>query len=470
MLFPTPEYALLFATAFVFAWGCRSIPAVHRTGLLLLSWLFYAWGAPEYLPLLIGVSLLATLVAQGIGRTDRPAARKALLVVGVAGPLFALAVFKYLGFAASNVAEAAGQLGFDVHVPIPEVVLPLGISFFVFHAISLVVDTWRRDSAPPRLTDGLLYIAFFPALVAGPIVRAAAFLPQLQNPPDPNRIESSRGIALILRGLFKKVVLSSHLGILLADPLFEAPDQFSGLQTLAGIYAYAGQIYCDFSGYTDIAIGSALLLGYHFDENFNTPYRAASIQEFWHRWHISLSSFLRDYLYIPLGGSRDGAFATYRNLFLTMLIGGLWHGAAWTFVIWGALHGFALVVNRLWSRLDIRWIQRLRHARAWRWVSTIVTFHVVCLGWVFFRAQDLDTVMAVLARLAEPGAMPLAVVVALVVAGVGLQWMPSAWWHRSVKALSNIPPVLQGVVAAVAVIVIDATGPIGVPPFIYFQF
>ncbi len=471
MLFPTVGYALFFGAAFVLAWGLRTKLSWHKQVLLALSWLFYALGSPRHLVLLIGVSLGATLIGQRVQRAPTPVLARRWLGFGVVLALATLVVYKYLAFFAANLLELAAHLGWRPQLAIAEIELPVGVSFFVFHAISLLVDVYRGNVKQPlTVGDGLLYVAFFPQLVAGPVVRASDFLPQLGRGPDPALLERGAGIALVIRGLFKKVVLASHLGLLLADPVFESPDDFGGLQVLLGIYAYAGQIYCDFSGYTDIAIGCARLLGYRFRDNFDSPYVSMNIQEFWRRWHISLSSFLRDYLYVPLGGSRGGRWATRRNLMITMLLGGLWHGASWTFVAWGALHGLALVVSRVWAESEWRWIQRLRQSRGWRPFAWLLTFHTVCAGWVLFRAQSTEDVGRIASRLLQAGGTVAPSALVLVAAGVLLQTLPVPVWTRSTAWLQRIHPTAQAAVAGAAVVAIDALGPIGVPPFIYFQF
>jgi D-alanyl-lipoteichoic acid acyltransferase DltB (MBOAT superfamily) len=296
-------------------------------------------------------------------------------------------------------------------------------------------------------------------------------LPQLSAPPTRDLIERDRAIGLVVVGLFKKVVLASHLGILLSDPVFDAPAEFGGARVLVAIYAYAGQIYCDFSGYTDMAIGSALLLGYRFKDNFAAPYAATSIQEFWRRWHISLSSFLRDYLFIPLGGSHLGEWRTRRNLLVTMLLGGLWHGAGWNFILWGAMHGSAQVIHRAWSKSPAPWIAKIRKHPLWPIAAWLLTFHTVCLGWVFFRAANFAQALEVLRALTRAGTAVPWQAWLLVAVGVLAQVLPWGRWTPSIhKWVARLPSPAIGAAAALAVLVIDALGPIGVPPFIYFQF
>ena len=244
----------------------------------------------------------------------------------------------------------AAIVGLDLPLSLSTIILPVGISFYTFMAISYVVDTYRGDFVPTTLEKFAVYLSFFPHLVAGPIVRPGELIPQLDVPRDPRRVDTSRAFYLIATGLFKKVVIANYLASHIVDQVFGAPGQHSSLEILIGIYAYAVQIYADFSGYTDIAIGLALLLGFKFPQNFDSPYAAVSLQDFWRRWHMTLSRWLRDYLYIPLGGNRKGTIITYRNLMLTMLIGGLWHGAGWTFIVWGGIHGVGLVLRALAQR------------------------------------------------------------------------------------------------------------------------
>src|SRR6187200_195958 len=271
------------------------------------------------------------------------------MAIGIAAVIGPLLFFKYYGFFAVNVTNAATTLHATLAPPLIQVALPVGVSFYTFMAISYVVDVYRREFPVASWIDTSLYLSFFPHLVAGPIVRPGELIPQLDVPRDPRRVDTSRAFYLIATGLFKKVVIANYLASHIVDQVFGAPGQHSSLEILIGIYAYAVQIYADFSGYTDIAIGLALLLGFKFPQNFDSPYAAVSLQDFWRRWHMTLSRWLRDYVYIPLGGNRRGTVLTYRNLMLTMLIGGLWHGAAWTFVVWGGLHGTALAWER-WRR------------------------------------------------------------------------------------------------------------------------
>jgi D-alanyl-lipoteichoic acid acyltransferase DltB (MBOAT superfamily) len=290
------------------------------------------------------------------------------------------------------------------------------------------------------------------------------------KPTDATKIRVNRAFLLILAGLFKKVIVSNTLATRLVEPVFAAPMDFHRWDVLLAIYGYAAEIYCDFSGYTDIATGCAMLLGYRFPRNFNAPYTATDPQDFWQRWHISLSSWLRDYLYIPLGGSRNGTARTYLNLMITMLLGGLWHGASWTFVVWGGLQGVYLVGHRLWVRTEVA--GKLNTTLWWPWVSRLLMFHAVCLGWVFFRSSTFGLAGNVLHQLGSPGAASLAVWPVVVTLLIGLfgQYAPRMW-RRGVEAtMARMPFAANGAVLALGVYVIEMLGPTGVAPFIYFQF
>jgi D-alanyl-lipoteichoic acid acyltransferase DltB (MBOAT superfamily) len=473
MLFPTVEYALFFLAVLAIAWSLYRFQTVHKLFLLLASYVFYGLWNWSYLPLLIGISLFSGLVAQRIQKSETHGARKGWLIAGVIVCLSTLGYYKYTSFLMTTMLQVWSRFGTPPHVEVYSPLLPLGVSFFVFHAISLLGDCYRNKvKEPVKIADALLYVAFFPQLIAGPILRASRFLPQLAIKRNPNALRINRAFLLIVGGLFKKVILSNMLATRLVEPVFAVPQSYGAWDTLLAVYGYAAQIYCDFSGYTDIAIGCALLLGYRFPRNFNAPYTAADPQEFWRRWHISLSSWLRDYLYFPLGGSRKGGLRTYLNLMITMLLGGLWHGAAWTFVAWGGLHGGYLVVHRLWSRIGWGPLVRWRGTTAWKWMARILLFHAVCLGWVFFRSSTFDLAFEVLGRLRVPGAATLATGPVLIVLFLGLagQWMPARWRNGFEVEMGRWPALARGAAVAVAIGAIEMLGPTGVAPFIYFQF
>ncbi|HEX2576613.1 MAG TPA: MBOAT family protein [Aquihabitans sp.] len=485
--------------------------------ILAASYVFYGNYDWHFVALLAGSTLVNQVLAGNIDRAVGERARKGWLLVAVVLNLGVLAWFKYKGFFTESASSILGPLGLEFEPPARAIIPPVGISFFTFQALSYVIDTYRRKLHPVPLLEFAVYLSFFPHLVAGPIVRASEFLPQLRVPRDARRVDSGLAFWLIAVGLFKKVVVSSYLADAIVDPVFRIPSQHQAVDTLLGIYGYAIQIYCDFSGYTDMAIGLALLLGFRFPQNFDAPYTSASLQEFWRRWHMTLSRWLRDYLYIPLGGNQRGPNRALLNLFLTMLIGGLWHGAAWTFVVWGALHGGWLAGER-WltsrERAPVLSPERpepepipvgARHEPAQEggapgvrpsdppvpeptatpaparrpmspttrlWLGRLLTFHVVCLGWVFFRSPSLTEAFDVLQRLTSfgTGTGVNLVVVATIATFLATQFVPAEAVGKAQARFSRMPAWQQGTALAVWLALTSALAPAGVAPFIYFAF
>src|SRR5215210_5997104 len=335
MLFPTVQFALFFPLVLALSWALMPHQPLWKPFMIAASYAFYAAADPRFCLLLGGVTLLNHIAARLIHATADERRRRRILAIAVTLDLGTLAVFKYFGFFVENAKHALDAVGLGLPLPLLSLALPVGVSFFTFQAISYVVDVKRRLVEPASLVDVAVYLSFFPHLVAGPIVRAREFLPQLAAPRDPAKVAVGSGLCLIGLGLVKKVVIADFLARSVVDPVFGVPQAFSGPDLWLAAYAYTAQIYCDFSGYTDMAIGLALLMGYVFPLNFRSPYRATGFRDFWRRWHMTLSRFLRDFLYIPLGGNRGGRPKTYRNLLITMVLGGLWHGAAWPFVLWG---------------------------------------------------------------------------------------------------------------------------------------
>ncbi|MGI4953586.1 MAG: MBOAT family O-acyltransferase [Janthinobacterium lividum] len=469
MLFPTLSF-LLFFTVVVAVLAMLDGPAAHgwrKRFLVLASYWFYAQWDWRFCVLLFGSSVWTYGAGLLLGRLAGQGARKAVVAVAVAGHLLLLGLFKYADFFVESMNSLLHRMGLLRELPFVEFILPVGISFFTFHGISYVVDVYRRQvEVCRRLEDMLLYISFFPQLVAGPIVRAAFFLPQLYAATT-RRFDPVPAVLLILGGLFKKVVVANYLATDLVDKVFADPGHVASLDLLLAGYGYAVQIYCDFSAYTDIAIGIAALLGYAFPPNFDQPYRAENLQDFWRRWHISLSSWLRDYLYKPLGGSRRGRVRTLVNLMVTMLLGGIWHGAAWKFVAWGALHGGGLVVGRAVQPLG------LFRGAAGRAVAIVLTFHFVCFAWLFFRADSFETVMLYLAQLFRMEGGPLLATpftLGLIVLGLLMHAVPRDHVQRVAAVVRPLRWWGLAALAAVVVVAIDALGPEGVAPFIYFRF
>lgn len=471
MLFPTFEFAVFFSAVFVASWLLRPHPVPWRLFLLGASFVFYGAFEWSYCVLLAGSILVNQGVAVAIHRQEDERLRRAVLTAGVVANLGVLGYYKYTDFFIDSVAQVLGGAGLDLGwVPL-QIILPVAISFFTFQAISYIADVYRRDTEPASLLDFAVYLAFFPHLVAGPIVRARELIPQLSERADPRKVNSALAFRLIMVGLFKKVVISSFVASHIVDEVFAVPDRYVSFEILVAVYAYAIQIYADFSGYTDIAIGCALLLGLRFPQNFDAPYAALSVQSFWRKWHMTLSFWLRDYLYIPLGGNKGGEARRDLNLFLTMLIGGLWHGAAWTFVAWGAIHGVALAAERrITEARDAAGKVPGRWSPVIRWA---ITFNIVCLGWVFFRAESFGTAFEMLWRLvAAPGigSAVTPMILFVIVAMIAAQFVPTAWVDQAQAAFSRFVPAAQAVCLALALLLIDALGPEGVPPFIYFQF
>jgi D-alanyl-lipoteichoic acid acyltransferase DltB (MBOAT superfamily) len=472
VLFPTATFALFFMIVLPLSW--LLMPHVHRWRpfIIAASFVFYSWWDWRFVFLLAGSILWNQLLAVRIHRASVQSQRKALLTLGLAGNIALLGYFKYYDFFVSSTQNMATIVGLDLPVSVREIVLPVGISFYTFMGISYLVDTYRGDTLPTTLEKFAAYLSFFPHLVAGPIVRPNELIPQLETPRDPRTVDTSRAFYLIATGLFKKVVIANYLAANIVDEVFAAPEQHSSLELLIGIYAYAVQIYADFSGYTDIAIGIALLLGFKFPQNFDSPYTALSIQDFWRRWHMTLSRWLRDYVYIPLGGNRKGVAITYRNLMLTMLIGGLWHGAGWTFVVWGGIHGVALCWER-WRRSRPGYVEPV--STLWRrgW-QRFVTFQIVCFAWIFFRADSFATAWEIITGLftnwGEPSPLVTAGVLLAIAVGIGSQYLPARFPRAVMAQFGRLPVAGQAVALALGLVAIQSMGPEGVAPFIYFQF
>src|SRR6266567_4511405 len=433
MLFPTVTFAIFFIIVLPVSWLLMPKPARWRLFMLAASYYFYGYWNARFVFLIAFSTVFNWTCGKLIYRTERDVVRRGIVGVAVSGNLGLLAYFKYYDFFVSSAQNLLDKTGIHIAPEIIAITLPVGISFFTFQALSYVIDIYRRTFEPVSLLEFAVYESFFPHVVAGPIVRAAEFLPQLKEKHDPRRVDASKAFFLIFLGLFKKVVLANFLATEIVDQVFASPGRHSALETLVGIYGYAVQIYADFSGYTDMAIGLALLLGFRFPQNFDSPYAAVSIQDFWRRWHMTLSRWLRDYVYIPFGGNRKANPRTYLNLLATMLLGGLWHGAAWTFVVWGGLHGSLLAIHRLWSRTldEVGWrpAVTVRGSTAWRWASRILLLHAVSAGWVFFWASSFGIAFDVFRRLGAGGVVTLASVPICIVLFLGLagQFMPARW-------------------------------------------
>jgi alginate O-acetyltransferase complex protein AlgI len=472
VLFHTARFGFFLIAVLVVAGVLARHRRARQAFLLVASYVFYAAWNVRYLGLIVFSTLLDYVVGAAIHRSADTRVRKVLLGISLAGNLGVLAVFKYYGFFVDSLLDLLAVIGLYPSPPALHLLLPVGISFYTFQSMSYTIDIYRQELEPRRsLLEFSLFVTFFPQLVAGPIVRARQFLPQLDGPQGATEHQTGSGIYLILKGLLKKVVIADVLAVSLVDPVFSNPLRYGAGAILAAIYGFKFQIYNDFSGYSDIAIGAGRLLGYELPINFRSPFKAATIADYWRRWHISMSTWFRDYVFVPLGGSRSGLPRTWVNTLITMGLVGLWHGAAWTFVWWGLYHGVllclftALVAVRSRPGLD-RLLPRVPHL-----VGVLSIFHLTMLGAVLFRARDLATVRLLFSRTAAlaAGAAVDPRLVALIGAAMLLHFTPEAWKEGLEERFAGLSPLLQGAaVAAVIALLVLVSGQ--AQPYYYFQF
>lgn len=520
LLFPTGQFLFLFLAFFGIYILIEKKKSLRVTYVVLFSLFFYYKSSGFYFFLIILSTLIDYFIGLRLHESKTAGTRKLLLLLSMVANLGLLFYFKYTNFFLSIFDTLADR----PHDPL-SIFLPVGISFYTFQTMSYTIDIYRRKLEPVHnVMDFAFFVSFFPQLVAGPIVRASEFLPQIRRDIQVSLEQNGRAVMLICGGLFKKAVISDYIGVNFVDRIFEDPMRYTGFENLMAVYGYAMQIYCDFSGYSDIAIGIGLLLGFTLPINFNAPYKASSIQNFWRRWHISLSTWLRDYLYISLGGNRFGTLRTYFNLFLTMLLGGLWHGAAWRFVVWGAMHGAMLSLERLfrsgtasfnryisqkmvqmdnwvianWLESDdpkkVRkgqrydkagnryWAFRESWKVIWKDVSSplgiLFTFHFVCLSWIFFRAASFDVALDMIRQIwyAFDASVIVSVLVAyqkvfwLMLLGYLLHFLPDRVEHLIEGEFVKAPLWAQSLTLAVVAWAIIQTYSAAAQPFIYFQF
>lgn len=474
----SPTEPMLFSSItflWVFAFFMLAYPFVshtHRaklTFVTLFSLYFYYKSSGWYFLLLIASTVIDYSLAHQIHISQQEWKRKSWLILSLFANLGLLVYFKYTNFFFEIGSIVIGQepKHFDIF-------LPAGVSFFTFQSISYTIDVYRKHMKPvPHILDYAFFVTFFPQLVAGPIIRAYDFAPQIYKPVHVSKEMFGRGGFLILSGLIKKVVISDYISSNFVDRIFDNPTLYSGFENLIGVYGYALQIYCDFSGYSDMAIGIALWLGFHFSKNFEHPYRSKSITEFWRRWHISLSSWLRDYLYISLGGNRKGKFRTYLNQFITMFLGGLWHGAHLRFLVWGSMHGIALGIDKWFSskvRLPDHFLIRL--------FGAFFTFQFVCFCWIFFRAEDMQIALQVILQIFTSFHPEIALqfllgypeVIGLMIFGYLLHFLPVSWKENAQKLFTSSHWSVQAIVLTVCFVIVYQFMGSGIKPFIYFQF
>jgi alginate O-acetyltransferase complex protein AlgI len=474
MIFTSFEYIFFFA-AVLLVRSCLRNFSYEKWILLVASYVFYmSWSIPCGFLILL-TSFVDYFVGVGLERIENPTRRKMLLVVSIVANLGVLGFFKYTNFIFDNICSGLNLFGLHLNHWHYDIILPAGISFFTFQSMTYTIETYRRNiKACHSPRDFLLFVAFFPQLLAGPINRAADLLPQFRERLRASAADIESGLAQFALGAVKKLVISDQIAPSV-DLIFATPGNYDGFTLLQGAIGYAIQIYCDFSGYSDMAIGSARMMGFRFMENFQMPYSSLSITEFWRRWHISLSTWLRDYLYIPLGGNRKGTQRTYINLMVTMLLGGLWHGASWNFVIWGGIHGISLAIHKAWTSWKPAAALKSNSAlkSAWSLFSGCLTLGVVLLGWIFFRAESLATAGVYITRLltwnhsATHMISPqiLAALVAVFVTHIVVQ-KDRVWAHE----IPNYRmPARLFAYSALAILLVCAAATDS-SPFIYFQF
>ncbi len=470
LIFPSGIFLFLFLAFSLVHGMVRNRWTLRKWLFIGFSLYFYYKCSGIFLLLLVATSVVDYWLARGIAAAGSKAVRTTYLLLSLVSNLGVLAWFKYANFLLGSVWSPL--TGGDFH-PL-DIVLPVGISFYTFQSLSYTIDVWRKEIRPlDDYWEFLFFVSFFPQLVAGPIVRAKTFLPQIAENHFPDPSERAEGWRRILMGLLKKAVVADYLASNLVDRVFASPLQHTGSECLMAAYGYTLQIYCDFSGYSDMAIGIALLLGFRLPNNFDRPYVSASVTEFWRRWHISLSSWLRDYLYIPLGGNRGGSLRTYLNLGITMVLGGLWHGANWKFVLWGAMHGGALAFERALSipkLVEKGGIRKL--------LGMLLTFHFVVLCWILFRAESMGAAQAMIGQILSNfhgevipqllDAWPQ--VTFLLIAGFALHFLPQDLNLIFEELLRKAGWIGSAAVLSLAIWIVIQTKSAQIQPFIYFQF
>jgi D-alanyl-lipoteichoic acid acyltransferase DltB (MBOAT superfamily) len=488
-IFTTPAFWIFFLFVLAgFLFVQRKL-FLRNLYLFIVSLFFYYKSGGFFLILLIIVTIIDFSCGLLIYRSKSGAGRRTFLLLSIISNIGLLAYFKYTGFFVQTVNDLFGTdfvikdflqsfsnqyLG--THFNVSNIILPVGISFFTFQSLSYTIDLYRRRLEPVRnIIDFGFYVSFFPQLVAGPIVRASEFIPQLYTPYNVSQREFSHALFLIMKGLIKKIIISDFIAVNFIDRIFDLPTAHSGFENLMAVYGYGLQIYCDFSGYTDIAIGLGLILGFRLPLNFNSPYKAVNVSDFWKRWHISLSRWLKDYLYIPLGGNRKGKFRTIVNILVTMLLGGLWHGANLRFIIWGGLHGIALSFNKLWSYI---FGERTNRGRIRTAISVFLTFQFVSFCWIFFRTQDTHGVLLMMRQIIYdfmPASFTTVLAAyggafALMAAGYLIHFLPERVKESYRGLFIRIPLPAQMIIVLLIAFLLHQMSTSEVMPFIYFRF
>ena len=477
MLFNSLDYFVFLALAVAGFWALARHRVARLAFIVVASCLFYMAANPKYILLVLLSTVVDYVIGLRLGATEDERKRRVLLVCSLAFNLGILAVFKYFDFWSSATASMASVLfGVEFSPFLLRWALPVGISFYTFQTMSYSIDVYRRTLEPKRsLLEFTAFVMFFPQLVAGPIVRASEFLPQLDGEPTLRREQVSRGLFLIGTGLVKKVAVADYLSANLVDRVFAQPELYTGTEVVIALYAFTMQIYCDFSGYTDMARGSALLMGFEIPENFDRPYQATNPAEFWRRWHMTLSRWLRDYLYFPLGGSRGGPVRAYFNLWLTMMLIGMWHGAAWTFVLYGFLQATVMVIHRFVVRHTggSGEGQGREDAFAMRAFKVFWALQFVVFSRILFRASSMDNARAVVERIFSGSTSTAQISLALwamLVVTFALHFTPQAWFRSVERAFLQLPAPVQGLALGAVGAILSQVATGEAAPYIYFQF
>lgn len=473
LLFNTGLFLILFVLFLCVYRAMRGHSRLRMVFVILFSLYFYYKSSAWCCFILLGICVSDYLLGLLLGRCRSDLLRRAIVFVNVAVNVGMLVYFKYLNLLIDAFCSITSS-DFDAL----DIVLPAGISFFTFRSISYIVDIYRGEMQPARnFLDYCFFLTFFPPLLAGPVVRAKDLLPQIYSRPEATREQISRGLILIMFGLVKKVIVADYISGNFVDRIFDNPSLYSGFENMMGCIGFTLQLYCDFSGYSDMAIGIALLLGYEFKDNFNAPFKSQNPSEFWRRWHISLSTWLRDYLYIPLGGNRKGKVRTYVNNFMTMVIGGLWHGASWMYILWGAYHGILLAVHKMlrgvWRLPDV-----LKGNFVIRFVNMAVTFSLVVAGFTLFRAPSLETIGDMAVQMWNDFHIDVAgqfvesyvMIVAAMGLGYFMHFTPKSWTTGTIRIYNAMPIAAQAIFLAAILFLVIQTRQSELVPFVYLQY
>lgn len=473
LLFNTGLFFVLFVLFMAIYEGLRNRHTLKMAVTILFSLYFYYKSSAECCFILLSVCLSDYLLGLWMQHSTNNMIRRLIVALNVCVNIGMLVYFKYFNLLASTCAELTHR-DFDAL----DIILPAGISFFTFRSISYIVDIYRREiEAERNLLHYTFFLTFFPPLLAGPVVRAKDMLPQIKSCPSASKEMVGEGLFLIMTGLIKKVIVADYISGNFVNRVFDNPALYSGFENVMGCIGFTIQLYCDFSGYSDMAIGIALLMGYRFKDNFRAPFKAQNPQEFWRRWHISLSTWLRDYLYIPMGGSRHGKARTYLNNFLTMVIGGLWHGAGWMYLLWGAYHGLLLAVHKALKGVW-RVPGQLKGTFGLRFINTAVTFTLVVIGFAIFRADSLDTLQAMGTQIFNDFHASVApqfiesymMIVVAIAAALLMHYTPRSWSTGLAEAYISIPVVFQGMLLAIVLFFVIQARSSDLVPFIYLQY